>query len=309
MSIKDKVQGQEISFSDIKEEFGAAKAYKDQRGLSFGKYRVRHYVSQVWPALPLDSGIPQSGEIKFSHFYGKRLNIVLVCGGGNRATPSYNSSVVIGTNNTLLTDPEDPQIQRSLPDKASTSGRRVFMHITGQYTSNGASTSSWALSLPTGFASQTIYSIDQGGGSVYGRGGNGGSASGGNGGNGSNGMRYWSSASNNMSAVYAGGGGGGAGAWAEQNDWGDKNDAQGGGGGGGNGIPGGNGGSGHRSGQAGGATIGGNGGHGRDDGEAKGGQGGNGGSYGGNGQGASGGVNKRDGNGSGGHGGQATGHY
>ena len=294
----NKSSGQEISFNDIKTEFGAARdtSLTPNQGFSFGKYRVSQTAGSL--TLPLDSGIPSSGEIKFSQFYGKRLNIVVVCGGGNLGSANYSgSSVIIGSANNII---------KSLPGSAS--GKRVYINITGQYTSHGASSSSWAFSTGNNWAG-AIVSVDQGGGSVYGAGGQGGNASGGNGGNGSNGMRVWSQATNNMQAVYAGGGGGGAGAWAEQNDWGDKNDAQGGGGGGGNGIPGGNGGSGHRSGQAGGATIGGNGGHGRDDGEAKGGQGGNGGSYGGNGQGASGGVNKRDGNGSGGQGGQKYGYY
>ena len=32
--------------------------------------------------MPLDTGIPKSGEIKFSDFYGKKLNIVVKCIGG-----------------------------------------------------------------------------------------------------------------------------------------------------------------------------------------------------------------------------------
>lgn len=293
----NKSSGQEISFGDdIKNEFGAARPDGSNQGWSFGKYRVSQTAGSL--TLPLDSGIPSSGEIKFSQFYGKRLNIVVVCGGGNLGSANYSgSSVIIGSANNII---------KSLPGSAS--GKRVYINITGQYTSHGASSSSWAFSTGNNWAG-AIVSVDQGGGSVYGRGGNGGNASGGNGGNGSNGMRVWSQAANNMQAVYAGGGGGGAGAWAEQNDWGDKNDAQGGGGGGGNGIPGGGGGSGYNGGQNGSANIGGNGGNGRDDGEAKGGQGGNGGSNGGQGQGASGGVNKRDSNGSGGQGGQKYGYY
>ena len=302
MAIKN--SGTQLKFSEIEQEFG------QNNGRSLGRYRNTHpdfknkNLGEL-SNLPLDTGIPTSGQIKFSHFYGKRLNIVVVCDGGSlgSALNHYSTSVIIGSDNNII---------KSRPNQNSTSGKRVYINITGQYNSNGASTSSWAFSTGNNWQSGTILSVDQGpSGSVYGKGGNGGTASGGQGQNGSNGMRVWSQATNNMSssAVYAGGGGGGAGAWAEQNDWGDKNDAQGGGGGGGNGIPGGGGGGGWQAGQNGTANIGGNGGNGRDDGEAKGGQGGNGGSYGGQGQGASGGVNKRGNNGQGGQGGTSVGYY
>ena len=54
-----------ISFSEIATEFGYPTDNK------FGNYRVSDTVGAL-SNLPLDSGIPQSGEIKFSDFYTKR---------------------------------------------------------------------------------------------------------------------------------------------------------------------------------------------------------------------------------------------
>ena len=60
----------QISFSQIENEFG-------QNGeRSIGDYRTQQSVGEL-SNLPLDSGIPTSGEIKFSDFYSKRLNIVV----------------------------------------------------------------------------------------------------------------------------------------------------------------------------------------------------------------------------------------
>ena len=114
----DKSSGQAISFSDIKNEFGTAS--KTGGGESLGKYRVSQRAGSL--TLPLDTGIPSSGEIKFSDFYGKRLNIVIVCGGGNLADISYNSSTatVIGRSEGIYGD---------FP--SNTSGKRVYMNITG----------------------------------------------------------------------------------------------------------------------------------------------------------------------------------
>ena len=52
----------QISFSQIENEFG-------QNGeRSIGDYRTSQSVGEL-SNLPLDSGIPQSGEIRFSHFH------------------------------------------------------------------------------------------------------------------------------------------------------------------------------------------------------------------------------------------------
>lgn len=288
-----KASGSSLSFSEIKAEFGNSN--------TLGGYRVSQTIGSL-SNLPLDTGIPQSGAISFSDFYSKELNIVVKCTGGNRATASWSDGVVVGG-------------LRSSPSRNATEwqgGKRVFINITGTYSSNDASSSEWAFKTGNSWPSGTEMSVVVGsGGQVVGRGGNGGSRSGNNGSNGSNGLRVWSGyeAFSNAGYVSGGGGGGGGGGDAEQNDWGDRNDAEGGGGGGGNGLPAGSGGSGNGSGSSGSLTGGGEGQSGEDDGEAEGGSGGNGGSNGGNGAKAEGGNNKEEENGDGGEGGTGVGYY
>ena len=293
MTIKN--SGSSLSFTEISNEFGLPP------NKNLGAYRISDNIGSL--TLPLDSGIPSSGEIKFSDFYGKKLNIVVKCTGGNRASANYNGDgVVVGG-------------FRSKPSRNSTGwqgGKKIFINITGTYSSYGASPQEWAFKTGNSsyWPSETSMIIDvSSDGQVVGRGGNGGGESG-NGGAGSNGLRYLSGAAlNNNGYISAGGGGGGGGSHAEQNDWGDKNDAEGGGGGGGNGLPAGSGGEGNGTGGAGSLKNGGEGRPGEDDAEAEGGNGGDGGSNGGNGGNASGGDNKTGRNGSGGAGGTATQAY
>lgn len=289
-----KASGSSLSFSEIKAEFGNSN--------TLGGYRVSQTIGSL-SNLPLDTGIPQSGAISFRDFYSKELNIVVRCTGGNRATASWSDGVVVGG-------------LRSRPSRNATAwqgGKRVFINITGTYSSNDASSSEWAFKTGNSWPTGTEMSVVVGSsGQVVGRGGNGGSRSGNNGSDGSNGLRIWSGRESYSNAGYisGGGGGGGGGSDAEQNDWGgDRNDAEGGGGGGGNGLPAGSGGSGNGSGDNGNLKSGGDGQSGEDDGEAEGGSGGSGGSNGGNGEGASGGNNKTEGNGSGGSGGTGVGYY
>ena len=70
----------QLSFSEIEAEFG------DNPGRSLGQYRrddPSGNFDNASPSgsslsnLPLDTGIPTSGEIKFSDFYGKQLNMIV----------------------------------------------------------------------------------------------------------------------------------------------------------------------------------------------------------------------------------------
>ena len=65
-----KASGSPLSFSEIETEFGQ----NNDRDL--GEYRVSQTVGGL-SNQPLDTGIPQSGAIKFSDFYSKRLNVVI----------------------------------------------------------------------------------------------------------------------------------------------------------------------------------------------------------------------------------------
>ena len=59
-----------IKYSEIIAEFGTPTS----GGL--GEYRLAENVGSL-TNLPLDTGVPQSGQIKFSDFYGKKLNQVV----------------------------------------------------------------------------------------------------------------------------------------------------------------------------------------------------------------------------------------
>ena len=75
MAIKS--SGSSLAFSEIEAEFG------QNGGRSLGAYRLTQSVGSL-SNLPLDSGIPTSGQIKFSDFYGKKLNVVVDCHSGGR---------------------------------------------------------------------------------------------------------------------------------------------------------------------------------------------------------------------------------
>ena len=65
-----KASGSPLSFSEIETEFGQ----NSDRDL--GEYRVSQTVGGL-SNQPLDTGIPQTGAIKFSDFYSKRLNVII----------------------------------------------------------------------------------------------------------------------------------------------------------------------------------------------------------------------------------------
>ena len=75
MTIKS--SGSSLSFSEIESEFGA------NGSRSLGGYRVTQSVGSL-NNLPLDNNIPTSGQIKFSDFYGKQLNVVVDCHSGGQ---------------------------------------------------------------------------------------------------------------------------------------------------------------------------------------------------------------------------------
>ena len=75
MTIKS--SGSQLAFSEIEAEFGA------NGSRSLGSYRLSQSVGEL-SNLPLDSGVPTSGQIKFSDFYGKQLNVVVDCHSGSR---------------------------------------------------------------------------------------------------------------------------------------------------------------------------------------------------------------------------------
>ena len=310
MAIKN--SGSPLNFSEIEDEFG------QNPGRSLGRYRNTHpdfgnkNLGEL-SNLPLDTGIPTSGQIKFSDFYSKRANIVVDLhsfGNSNFNHNAYSNRFANGNYNIV------GNYRTSVSKNTWQGGKKVIIHINKQFGSSGASSvNHFALemgnisdSITNAWPTATTFAIDVGSSVlVGGKGGNGGDSgneetSGENGGNGTSGMKIHSGFQDEItgeSRIFGGGGGGGSGSGAEQNDWGDRNSASGGRGGGGAGLPGGEGGN-EQSGEDGTANAGGDGINGTNNAEAVGGNGGNGGGRNQNGGNASGGRNIEGSNGSGG---------
>ena len=288
-----------IKFSDIKKEFGDSNG--STAGVSLGKYRVSEDYGEM-ANMPLDEGIPQSGAIGMSDFYGKKLNIVVnYYSGGTENRPNTGSQRYNQNSKT-----ECVGEFKSPPSK--TTGTKVWLHINKTIGSSGASQQTSRCAFRTGnWESGTDLRLQAGNeayiagrGGQAGKGGDGGEENGSNGQQGTSaiGIQYTNGTTiinGKSQAVSAGGGGGGGGGGAgRQEDRGNDRKAGGGGGGGGAGIPAGQGRDGgdgdgrYSSGGGGGGgntTSGGGGGNGGDnDGEARGGDGGNGGSRGASGQ-------------------------
>jgi len=295
-----------LSFTEISNEFGLPP------GKNLGAYRVSQSVGSL-SDLPLDDGIPQNGQIKFSDFYEKRLNNVVDCHSFGGTT--VNAKSRYNNNNVTV-------IGGFTGKKQSNS--KIIINVNATFKSNKSSVSKCALRTGT-YGSNIILRVDVGSsGKIFGAGGDGGDgangpASGKNGKTGTSGLGIEQESEgeapvviNNNGLISAGFGGGGGGGGAYDYDKGSRRKASGGGGGGGAGSPAGEGGNGGEEGSDGsnggdgGTNSRGAGGNGGDnDEEAKGGKGGDGGN---SGNGAQGGGNGSGGEESGGEGGSAGGN-
>ena len=257
----------QISFSNIENEFGA------NGSRSLGGYRTSQNVGEL-SNLPLDSGIPTSGQIKFSDFYNKKLNVVVdMHSGGDEFRKSAKNDK---WNNNQVT------VIGGFRSKKE-SGSKIIIHVNKKFGSDKSSVNNCA--VRTGSWSAASVQMDVGGeGKILGAGGDGGKGgvclSGGE--SGSSGTSGLGVEQNGITVnvasggiIRAGFGGGGGGGGGRQSDKGSDRRASGGGGGGGAGCPPGNGGnggsvqggdgdSGGNPGTAGSETAGGNGGGGGD---------------------------------------------
>ena len=264
----------QISFQNIEDEFG-------QNGSrSIGAYRLTQNIGTI-NNIPLDAGIPTSGEIKFSDFYGKRLNIVVDCFSGGRE--DRKSAKNDKWNNNAITVVGGFRSKRE-------SGSKIIINVGKKFCSDKNGVNNVALRTGSWDGSATVQ-IDVGsGGQILGAGGDGGNGnnaygSGSPGGDGSSGLGVdVNNCTVNIQSggiIRAGFGGGGGGGGGRQRDKGRDRRTGGGGGGGGMGCPSGNGGSGSQGGGGGGngtETSGGGGGGGGNNGnQAFGGAGGSGG--------------------------------
>lgn len=224
-----------ISFSDISNEFGLPP------GRNLGAYRVSQSVGSLL-SLPLDTGVPQSGTIRFSDFYNKRLNVVVDChsSGLNNSTRLNGRTRYINNNVTVIGN------FRSRPSNSS--GTKVFINANVDIGSVQDNDTRYVALRTGSWDSGTTLQVDVGGsGRLFGAGGNGGNANGGPGGNGTSalGIEYSGTTIINRGYIQCGFGGGGAGGSGSSDPNKNQQDAgySGGGGGGGAGFPAGGGGS------------------------------------------------------------------
>lgn len=239
MAIKS--SGSSLAFSEIEDEFG-------QNGeRSLGDYRISKTIGEL-ASMPLDNGIPQSGQIKFSDFYTKKLNIVVDCHSGD--TEVRKNAKTDKWNNNEYDMVTDWTVQK--PN--STNGKKIIIHVDKIFQSNaGNAPTDCALRTGT-WNSGTTLQVDIGGeGRCYGAGGKGGdgadgrtdfgpvTGSVGDGQDGSSalGVEYSGATVNMLSGaqLIAGYGGGGGGRGGRDVDPGADRTSCGGGGGGGAGRP------------------------------------------------------------------------
>ena len=233
--------GNSISFQQISDEFG------DNDTSSLGGYRIRSGGATFPQTFPgglsfngIDTGIPNSGEIKFSDFHGKKLNIVVdfYTGGTvyrQNALTKYNgnSVTVIGGYSSKPTNP---------------GGKKVYIHV-NKLIGSDQNINHRNVALTTGlfdFATELFVHVGSSG-AIVGAGGKGGlgkkDAKGDNGVDGSSALGLLHAATIiNNGRIQTGFGGGGGGTGAGQNvKTGKKSStyetASGGGGGGGAGLP------------------------------------------------------------------------
>jgi len=275
MTIKS--SGSPLSFTEIESEFGS------NPGRSLGQYRSDHPNFQnktlgSLSNLPLDAGIPSSGEIKFSQFYDKKLNMVVdyyndtgTAGGEannvlNRQDNGANTMAATWRYNNQSDRVKVVGGYRSRPTGTFASGtynlsstawgggKKVFININksigGVKSDSGTDLNKVALRTG-GWPSGTTLQIDVGSsGRIQGAGGNGRQGATNSGtpaqafaGTSALGVEYPAQINNNgIIRCGYGGGGGGAGSWSDPNKSKTDYGRSGGGGGGGAGIPAGDGG-------------------------------------------------------------------
>jgi hypothetical protein len=237
--------GQSISFSQLRDEFGATSG----SSVSLGAYRISQSVGTL-SNLPLDTGVPQSGTIKSSDLYAKKLNVVIDCHSGSaetrvdaRAKYDANQITIIGGFKTTTQKP------------SAGAGARIITNVNKQIGSAKGNRNNAALKTGQWGSGATMEIIIGSSGGIYGAGGNGGAGGGpsaaGAGQDGSSGLGIqYPTTIINQGIIRSGRGGGGGGAGAQGSDRQRVQDCTGtrttliggGGGAGGSGLPAGTGG-------------------------------------------------------------------
>ena len=237
-----------LSFSQIEAEFGS----NGNRGMARYRANSIHFTNKTigdlgriteGGYLPLDTGIPKTGTIKFSDFRGKSLNVVVDCVSGG-TEDHINAKTKYTTNNVMVVGGFRGRKE---------SGSKIIVHVNKTFksvSSNSANTCALRTGNWSGIVGMTVDLGDEA--RLYGAGGNGGAGADhgqnngepGKPGNSGLGIQHNNTTVNIKSGAqirmgYGGGGGGGS---ARDEDPGADRTAGGGGGGGGAGFPGGEGG-------------------------------------------------------------------
>ena len=111
--------GTPIGFETIKDEFGLP---PDK---NIGYYRQTFSGNSEYGELTfngISEGIPTSGELKFSNFYGKRLNIVVNYFSGNSEEKPQTARARYNAQNVTVVGEK-----KSRP--SNTSGSKVIIHV------------------------------------------------------------------------------------------------------------------------------------------------------------------------------------
>ena len=226
-----------ISATNISDEFGRNLAGNQ---MSLGGYRLSQTVGSL-SFNGIDSGVPTSGEIKFSDFYNKRLNVVVDFHSGGQEIRQNAKNRYNGNNVTVIGGFRGTK----------EAGSKILIHVNKTIGSAKGNQANVALRTGT-WQSDVVLSVDVGSsGRLYGAGGDGGegadsfsdagSQNGTSGGNGTSalGIEHEETTVNVQSGgkIICGFGGGGGGSGARQKDEGADRSACGGGGGGGAGLP------------------------------------------------------------------------
>ena len=242
MTIKS--SGSSLSFSEIVREFGLPS------GRNLGAYRIIQTIGSL-TSLPLATGIPQSGQIKFSDFYSKSLNMVVdyftssdgdIIQGIARRRYDAGRVVVVGG-------------FRSAP--SSTSGTKVIINVNDRRSGSAkGNRNNTALRTGNWDSNTNLQLVIGSSARIYGSGGDGGNGGTGDPTSGSNGTSAlgieYPTTITNYGYIQSGFGGGGGGSYrarnvtinsGKKNSYDEWNVSSGGGGGGGAGYPAGTGGS------------------------------------------------------------------
>jgi hypothetical protein len=231
--------GNPISMSNIGTEFGRNRG----NTISLGDYRISESYGSMLN-LPLDAGIPQSGTIRLSDFYSKRLNVIVNYYTSDIANKTREDSDYQYNARTKYNNQEVNVVGGFRTRPANSGGAKVFIHVNRRIGSLRGNQFFVALRTGTWNAGTDLRIINGPNGQISGAGGNGGNSNSGSGRTGSSaiGIEHPSTQLQNNGLIQCGWGGGGAGARRARNvKTGKKSSvwsvSTGGGGGGGAGWP------------------------------------------------------------------------